>query len=115
MSVAAHAAVIPDIQSEKTVPGNISQAAKEIPGRRRKGCGIKIEKRNGSRKQRLCKELQHYQKAGVRLLLNGRPSSPEEIARVCTFREDRCYMRDYISNDSNELWGIGFDFVRDMK
>lgn len=94
---------------------NISQAGKEAPERRRKGCGGKIDNRNQSRKQRLCRELQHYQKAGVRLLLNGRPSSPEEIARVCTFREDRCYMRDYISNDSDELWGIGFDFVKDIK
>lgn len=73
-----------------------------------------IEKRSRSDKLRLCRELQQYQEAGIRLLLNGHPSSPEEIARVCTFREDRCYMRDYISNDSDEIWGIGFDFVKDI-
>ncbi len=90
-------------------------ADKETLGKRRKGCGIKIKKNSKSKEQRLCRELRQYQKAGIRLLLNGHPSSPEEISRTCTFREDRCYMRDYISNDSDEIWGIGFDFVKDIK
>lgn len=74
-----------------------------------------IEDRSKVKAKRLCRELRQYQKTGIRLLLNGQPSSPEEIARVCTFREDRCYMRDYIRDDSNEIWGIGFDFVKDME
>ncbi|MCI5994490.1 MAG: hypothetical protein MRZ45_00855 [Blautia sp.] len=62
----------------------------------------------------MCRELRQYQKAGIPLLLNGNPSSPEEIAIVCTVREDRCYMRDYIRNESDEICGIGFDVVKDM-
>ncbi|MCI9515660.1 MAG: hypothetical protein HFI80_00840 [Lachnospiraceae bacterium] len=90
-------------------------AYKEISERRRKGCDNGIKDKNKVKAQQLCKELQQYKKEGIRLLLNGSPSSPEEIARTCTIREDRCYMRDYISNDSNEIWGIGFDFVKDIK
>jgi hypothetical protein len=58
--------------------------------------------------------LQQYRKAGIRLLLNGKPSSPEEIAKACTVGERKAYMRDYIQDDSDELWGIGFDLVKDL-
>ena len=58
--------------------------------------------------------MQQYRKAGIRLLLNGKPSSPEEIAKACTVGEREAYMRDYIQDDSDELWGIGFDLVKDL-
>lgn len=99
----------------KSLTGKIyHRPSKEMSGKAKERKWHSIDDRS-NRKQRLCRELQYYKRSGVRLLLNGRPSSPEEISRVCTFREDRCYMRDYISNDSHKLWGIGFDFVKDIK
>ncbi len=73
-----------------------------------------IGSKSKSNAKQLCKELKQYQRAGVRLLLDGNPSTPKEIAHVCTVREDQCYMRDYIRDDSDGIWGISFDFVKDL-
>lgn len=62
----------------------------------------------------MCGELSQYQKAGVKLLLNGQLSSPKEIAKACTVEEERTYMRDYIQGEQDELLGIGFDWIRDI-
>lgn len=47
-------------------------------------------------------------------MLNGQPSSPQEIAKTCSVEEENNYMRDYIRDDiSDELKVIGFDRVKD--
>ena len=58
----------------------------------------------------LYKELQGYQKAGLSLWLNGRPSTSYGIANYV--REESDYMRDYRFNGDNEVCGIGFDRIR---
>ena len=40
-------------------------------------------------------ELKDYRKQGVRLFLNGNPSTPKCIAKACMIAEDGGYMRDY--------------------
>lgn len=82
--------------------------------RRRKGCGHQINGIKKLTKEELRKELQKYEKEGIRLLLDGHPSSPEEIARVCTLRESGSYMRDYIRDDKDVIREIGFDCVKDI-
>jgi len=62
----------------------------------------------------LCKELQQYKKSGIELLLNGQPSTPEEIAKACIIKEESKFMRDYIRGESDQILGIGFDFVKDI-
>ena len=44
-------------------------------------------------------ELKDYRKQGVRLFLNGNPSTPKCIAKACMIAEDGCYMRDYTEDD----------------
>lgn len=73
---------------------------------------INIDKR--LKEQRLCEELQLYQAAGIELLLEGRPSCPEEIAKACMIGEEKSYMRDYIQGDSDEIIGIGFNGIKDI-
>lgn len=59
------------------------------------------------------KELKAYEKAGLQLLLDGRPSSVKEIARACTVKEEANYMRDYIRDDEEEIVGISFDLIKE--
>ena len=56
-------------------------------------------------------ELQSYQDSGIRLLLEGRESSPESIADACAVAEHGTYMRDYIQDETGKLNRIDFNFV----
>ena len=56
-------------------------------------------------------ELQSYQDSGIRLLLEGRESSPESIAYACAVAEHGTYMRDYIQDETGKLNIIDFNFV----
>ena len=56
-------------------------------------------------------ELQSYQDGGIRLLLEGRESSPESIADACAVAEHGTYMRDYIQDETGKLNIIDFNFV----
>ena len=56
-------------------------------------------------------ELQSYQDSGIRLLLEGRESSPESIADACAVAEHGTYMRDYIQDETGKLNIIDFNFV----
>ena len=56
-------------------------------------------------------ELQSYQDSGIRLLLEGRESSPEPIADACAVAEHGTYMRDYIQDETGKLNIIDFNFV----
>lgn len=58
----------------------------------------------------LYRELQEYQREGIPLWLNGKPSTSYRIAQcVC---EHTDYMRDYHTDGQNRVCGIGFDKVR---
>ena len=56
-------------------------------------------------------ELQEYQSCGIRLLLEGRESSPESIADACAVAEHGTYMRDYIQDETGKVNKIDFNFV----
>ena len=56
-------------------------------------------------------ELQEYQNCGIRLLLEGRESSPESIADACSVAEHGTYMRDYIQDETGKVNKIDFNFV----
>ena len=60
---------------------------------------------------RLYSELSYYDGAGIRLWLDGVPSTPEEIARACCAREGNSYMRDYVRNSSDKVTDIAFDCI----
>ncbi|MDO4344617.1 MAG: hypothetical protein Q4C50_07430 [Eubacteriales bacterium] len=61
----------------------------------------------------LYRELQKYQEEGIRLWLNGRPSTSYQIAN--RVREEENYMRDYQMDCQNQICGIGFDRIRKDK
>ncbi len=58
----------------------------------------------------LFKELEEYQKAGISLSFNGRPSNSLLIATYV--REESDYMRDYQIGQNRKLCAIGFDRIK---
>lgn len=61
----------------------------------------------------LIKELEAYRKNQIELILNGRKSTPMEIATACMVQEEGCYMRDYIGNDIGKVVEVRFDRIED--
>ena len=61
----------------------------------------------------LYKELEGYQKEGLSLWLNGRPSTSYGIANYV--KEESDYMRDYRFDGNRKICGIGFDRIRKEK
>ena len=57
-------------------------------------------------------ELETYRRQGIPLLLNGSPSTPEEIEQACSIAEEGVYMRDYVQNDRGEVERLQFDLVK---
>ena len=56
-------------------------------------------------------ELQDYARKGIRLSIRGRGAGPDDIALICSVREeDAGYMRDYVAGDDGIIEMI--DFVR---
>ena len=43
----------------------------------------------------LKEELKSYRRNGVKLFLDGEPSTPKNIVKACMIAEDGGYMRDY--------------------
>lgn len=58
------------------------------------------------------KELNAYARAGMKLWLNGKPSTPSDIMHQCMIREEEEYMRDFVSDDDDHIIGIGFDYIK---
>ncbi len=63
------------------------------------------------RKEKLRTELRQYQKRGIRLLLNGKDSTPKAIEKACGIAEENSYMRDYIPDDRGRISQISFDLL----
>lgn len=61
--------------------------------------------------QALYKELSSYKEKGILLLLNEKPSSPKKIAAACQAQEENTYMRDYYSDEDNNIIGINFQKI----
>ena len=58
-------------------------------------------------------ELKDYQKQGVRLFLNGNPSTPKCIAKACMIAEHGGYMRDYTEDENGKIAKVNFDFIKE--
>lgn len=57
------------------------------------------------------RELKAYAKAGMKLWLNGEPSTPSDIVHQCLICEENEYMRDFVSDDGENIIGVGFDLI----
>lgn len=60
----------------------------------------------------LQKELEKYDRMGVRLYLNGRRRSPYSIAKACMIAEGEGYMRDYTEDTRGKITRVDFDYIR---
>ena len=56
-------------------------------------------------------ELDHIQKQGANLYLDGSKTNADFIARACVFNESSSYMRDYVTDRSGRLNKLSFDQV----
>ena len=59
------------------------------------------------------KELKGYRDAGISLHLNGRPSTPQAIARACQIAEDGGYMRDYSVGEQGAIADVNFRYIKE--
>ena len=60
----------------------------------------------------LQKELEKYDRMGVRLYMHGRRRSPRSIARACMIAEGGGYMRDYTEDTHGRITRVDFDYIR---
>lgn len=58
-------------------------------------------------------ELKDYRKQGIRLFLDGDPSTPKDIARACMIAENGGYMRDYTTDEQGRIAKVNFDFIKE--
>ncbi len=56
------------------------------------------------------KRLLQYERAGVKLFLDGSPSDTDHIIQNCV-REDATYMPDYIADEAGRVREIRYDLV----
>ena len=56
------------------------------------------------------KRLLQYEKAGVKLYLDGNPSDTDHIMQRCV-REDAAYMADYIADEAGKVKEIRYDQI----
>lgn len=54
--------------------------------------------------------LERYEKAGIKLFLDGFPSNTEHIIEKC-IREDTAYMADYIADDIGNVKEVRYDEI----
>ena len=57
------------------------------------------------------KELKEYRSQGISLYLDGKPSTPKNIAKACQIAEDGGYMRDYVEDEKGRIARVDFDFI----
>ncbi len=58
----------------------------------------------------LGQKLQEWEKAGIRLYLDGAPTSSEFIERNCV-NEDTLYMPDYVTDKEGKIKEIRYDRI----
>lgn len=61
----------------------------------------------------LKKELKVYQKSGIQLFMDGKPSTPKDIAKACLIAEGGGYMRDYTEDETGRIARVDFDLIRE--
>ncbi|MBR6638414.1 MAG: hypothetical protein IKK96_06090 [Lachnospiraceae bacterium] len=60
---------------------------------------------------KLTKELREYKNKQVNLYLEGRDSTPQEIANACVVMEEGSYMREYVGNEDGIIIEIRFNKI----
>lgn len=60
---------------------------------------------------KLTKELREYKNKRVNLMLEGRDSTPQEIANACIIMEEGSYMREYVGNEEGTIIEIHFNKI----
>lgn len=58
----------------------------------------------------LKKRLEQWERAGIRLYLDGKLSSAESIVNICV-EEDTLYMPDYITDNEGKITEIRYDRI----
>ena len=64
--------------------------------------------------QALRRELEEYRKNGCMVCLNGKPSVPEKIIYAC-LREKGSYMRDFVSDEKEQIKKIDFIKIKEKE
>ncbi|MBE5939462.1 MAG: hypothetical protein E7266_03600 [Lachnospiraceae bacterium] len=59
----------------------------------------------------LVHELEELHSKGIKLTLDGKQTTPENIARECLMSEDSNYMRDYVTDGKGNIVGIDFNKI----
>lgn len=59
--------------------------------------------------QELFSELEHYERNGIEMLLDGSPASAQQIVRAHMVRESVSYMRDYVLDDEGCIEELCFN------
>ena len=72
------------------------------------------DKKHNNSVKPLKDELKDYRKQGVRLFLNGNPSTPKCIAKACMIAEDGGYMRDYTADEEGRIAKVNFEHIREL-
>lgn len=61
----------------------------------------------------LKKELKVYQKNGIQLFMDGKPSTPKDIGESLFSRVGGGYMRDYTEDETGRIARVDFDLIRE--
>lgn len=69
-------------------------------------------KRRDNTDARLKKMLMRYRNKGVKIFLEGQPSTPQEVVEKLMVREDQVFMPDYVTDLNNRLVQIRYDLVK---
>ena len=64
--------------------------------------------------QALRRELEEYRKNGCMVCLNGKLSVPEKIISAC-LREKGSYMRDFVSDEKEQIKKIDFIKIKEKE
>lgn len=63
----------------------------------------------------LYSELEHYEKKGVCILIDGNYASPMQVVRKMMAKEDGSYMRDYEMNSDGKVESLSFVNINKKK
>jgi len=63
--------------------------------------------------QELFYELKQYEKRKVYMEMEGNQASPTQIVTAHMIKEDGCYMRDYVLNETGDVVALYFDHLNE--
>ncbi|MDE7046457.1 MAG: hypothetical protein K2P25_00485, partial [Lachnospiraceae bacterium] len=72
--------------------------------------GIKMTSENKTNSDSLKEQLEGMEKMGIKLYLNGVPSTTDYIVKNCV-NEDTIYMPDYVTDENGKVKEIRYDRI----